>query len=181
MKTLGVLLLFLVIMTGCAATQTPKTAQPEAEKVVLSNKLQFHNLTFKLHELVDVDATYHTQAELQAMVQSKLQKLLEAKHLLTDDPRANTLVIKVNYERRFVGDKTPIPSNALAYPSYGYRIDVMDGDTLLTSIVQDTKNFRGGLAMSKQVVTKSLNDKRYENTFINAVVKDIFKSIESLF
>ncbi len=180
MKTLSFMLLFLTIMTGCAATQVLKTSKPEAAKVVLTNKFQLTNVSLDLSELIDAGTAYHTQEELQEMLRKALKKLLAEKNLITDDKRANSLVIHVNYERRFVGDKTPIPSNALAYPHYAYRIEVMDHDKALTGVTQDTKRFKGGLAMSKQVITKSLNDKRYENTFINAVAKDIFRSIQSL-
>ncbi len=180
MKTFISVLLIVTVMTGCSAMYAPKASEPEVAKVVLTHKFQFHNATVNLSELIDADGAYHTQNELQTMLNDKLRKLLEAKDLLTEDSRANTLEIHVNYERRFVGDKTPIPSSALAYPAYAYTIDITDHGKRLTGMKQEKKQFKGGLAMSKQVVTKSLNDKRYEQTFINAVAKDIFKSIESL-
>ena len=180
MKRLGVVLLFLAIMTGCSATQEPKAAKPEVPKVMLTNKFQLQTATLHLSELIDAEPSYHTEKELQELLNMQLKRLLENKKLLTEDKRANTLVITVNYERRFVGDKTPIPSSALAYPSYSYAIDVMDHDKLLTKATQKKKSFKGGLAMSKQVITKALNDKRYENTFINALARDIVKSIQAL-
>ncbi len=180
MKRLGIALLFLAVITGCSATQEPKVAKSEAPKVVLSNKFQLHNATLHLSELIDAEASYHTEKELQELLNMQLKRLLENKKLLTQDKRANTLVITVNYERRFVGDKTPMPSHALAYPSYAYSIDVMDHKKLLTGMTQKKKSFKGGLAMSKQVITKALNDKRYENTFINALARDIVKSIQAL-
>ncbi len=180
MKTLGLSLLFLAIMTGCTSTQAPKASKPEEVKVVVTDKFQFNGATLHLSELIDADVVYHTEHELQEMLNNKVKSLLEKKKLLTQDKRGNSLVVNVNYERRFVGDKTPFPSNSLAYPSYGYSIKVMDNDKLLTSVEQDKKSFKGGLAMSKQVVAKSLNDKSYENTFVNALAEDIFKSIQSL-
>jgi len=177
MKSLGVVLLFLAIMTGCSATKAPEVAEP---KVMLSNKFQFQNATLHLSELIDAEVSYHTEKGLQSILNRQLKRLLESKKMLTEDKRANTLVITVNYERRFVGDKTPLPSSALAYPSYAYRIDVMDQETPLLHTMQQKQSFKGGLAMSKQVVTKSLNDKRDENIFINALARDIVKSIQAL-
>ncbi len=180
MKRLGVALLLIAIMTGCSAMQEPKAVKPDTPKVTLSNKFQFQKATLHLSELIDMDAAYHTEKELQELLNRQLQRLLENKKLLTEDKRANTLVIKVDYERRFVGDKTPIPSSALAYPSYAYSIDVMDHDKRLTNVTQKKKSFKGGLAMSKQVITKALNDKRHENTFINALARDIVASVQAL-
>ncbi len=180
MKTLGLSILFLAIMTGCTSTQAPKASKPEVAKVILTDKFQFNGATLHLSELIDADVAYHTERELQEMLNSKFRSLLENKNLLAQDKRGDTLVVNVSYERRFVGDKTPFPSSSLAYPSYAYSIKIIDNDKPLASIEQDKKGFRGGLTMSKQVVAKSLNDKSYENIFINGLANDIFKSLQAL-
>ncbi len=180
MKTLILALLFVAVMTGCSAAYAPKSVKSDVPKVILTHKFQLPDATLHLSELIDAEASYHTEKELQELLNRQLKGLLKNKKLLTEDKRANTLLITVEYERRFVGDKTPIPSSALAYPSYAYTVTVMDKDKVLTAATQKKKRFKGGLAMSKQVVNKLLHDKRNENTFISALARDIVKTIQAL-
>jgi hypothetical protein len=174
--SLKVVLIILIIgITGCGSSNTPSVP-----KVKTSKEFQFDKVNLNVTQLVQPDISYHSNEELEQMLNKKLHSLLEENNLLSTQTDMNTLVINATYERRFVGDETPIPSDSLAYPHYQYSINVKDHTKSLTKIEKSNLIYQGGFTLNLQVMAGTLRDKKYEIQFINALANTIFKDIERL-
>jgi len=181
--SLKVLLIALVIgITGCATPTTPTDTKKAVtkEKAKISKKFQFYKADLSVTQLIDPDANYHTDKELERLLNEKLHHLLKQNNLLSTQTNTNFLMINATYERRFVGDKTSIPSSSLSYPSFKYTIDIKSHSKTLVKIEKKKFSFKGNLALNKQVIAKKLNKKTDEIQFINALADSIFKDIKNL-
>ncbi|WP_324172046.1 hypothetical protein [Sulfurimonas sp.] len=177
MKKLGLSLLSIMIalsITGCGSNS------PTIPKIKATEKFQFSNAKLNLSQLVKTEIIYHTQRELEDILNAKLSKLLDNDGLLSDNNNMNKLIVNANYERRFVGDATPIPTDSLAYPNYSYSIKIMNNKKLLGTINKDKLTFRGGFVMNLEIIAGTLRDKKYELEFIDALANTIFKDIKNL-
>jgi len=124
--------------------------------------------------------TYHTKEEFSKMLNTKLTSLLKENDLLSTQKSMNTLVINAVYERKFVGDGTPFPTDSLAYPRYKYTIDVKNDAKSLVKVQKENLVYNGGFSLNLQVIAGSLRDKKYEIQFINALATRIFEDIKDL-
>ena len=177
MKRLGLSLLLIAIIvgiTGCGKNS------PSATKIEATKMFQFTNAKLNLTQFVETKIVYHTKEELETIFNEKFTKALNNNNLLSNDKQMNTLVINVNYERRFVGDKTPMSSDSLAYPNYSYTIEVLNNNKSLGTIKKDNLTFKGGFSMNLQIIAASLKDKKYEIDFIEALSNAVFNDIENL-
>lgn len=163
-----------IIFSGCGSTQ------PDIPKVKTSQKFSVEKVSLTLKEKVKSDIVYHTQDELQELLKKDVEKKLSDKELLSSEPSMNKLTINVIYTRHFMGDASPIPMDSLTYPNMDYKIEVFDGDKLLTAINQKDLTYSGGVIMNAQVVLGALRDKKYELKFINALANTIVENIEEL-
>lgn len=161
-------------VTGCGSNG------PAVPKIIATEKFQFSNAKLNLSQLVKTEIVYHTEKELEDILNNKLSKLLKTNGLLSDDNNMNKLVVQANYLRRFAGDQTPIPSDSLAYPSYSYSIKIMDNKKLLGTINRNNLTFKGGFTMNLQVLAGTFRDKKYELEFIDALANTIFEDIKNL-
>jgi len=174
--SLNVILTILIIsIAGCGSSNTPSVP-----KVKTSKEFQFDKVKLKVTQLIQPDITYHSSEELEQMLNKKLHSLLIENNLLSTQTNMNTLVINASYQRRFVGDETPIPSDSLAYPHYQYTIDIKDNTKSLTKIEKNDLTYQGGFSLNLQVMAGTLRDKKYEIQFINALANTIYKDIENL-
>ncbi len=176
MKKLSLVILLFVLtifITGCGS-------QPSVPKVETTEKFQLGNVTLILNEKVKTDIVYHTQSELEQLLNDMIVKGLTKKELLSTDSTMNILKIDVVYKRRFVADETPFPSDSLAYPFIDYKINIMDDTKLLTEINQEDLTYKGGFTMNLQVIAGTLRDKKYELEFIQAVANKIVDDIAKL-
>lgn len=199
--SLKVLLAALVVgITGCTTPNTPKplTQTPITTKassitstavqsdsiansqIDISKKFQFYKANLSVTQLIDLDTSYHTEKELELLLNEKLRNLLEKENLLSTHINANFLMIDVIYERRFIGDKTPIPTTSLSYPSFEYTIDIKSHSKSLTKIDKSRFSYKGDLALTKRVIGKKLNKKSDEVQFIDALANNIFEDIKNL-
>ena len=182
--SLKVLLIALVIgITGCTTPSTPTTqTTPVTTKIEkkISKKFQFYKANLDVTQLIDSDKKYHSDKELELLLNEKLRSLLEKNNLLSTKIDANFLMIDAVYERRFVGDKTPIPSNSLSYPSFEYTIDVKSHSKSLIKIQKSKFPFKGNLTLTRQIIAKKLNLKADEIQFIDALANSIFNDIKNL-
>lgn len=170
-------LLIGLLFVGCGSNPTVPDALSNIET---SKKFQFKKATLKLEQLINSDIVYHTQQELQDLLNKKLTELLKKNDLLSEDPTMNTLVIDSVYIRRFVGDQTPIPSDALGYPQYSYNIKVIDNGQEIRNYSRDNLTFQGGLVMNLKVIAASLRDKKDEIAFVNVLANTIIHGIKNL-
>ncbi|MCF6330614.1 MAG: hypothetical protein L3I99_03595 [Sulfurimonas sp.] len=177
MKKLGLGLLFIAIMVG--VTGCGKNTPTVAEKKV-TKKFQFSNAKLNLTQAIETEIEYHTQKELEIILNGKLTKLLEDNKILSENTQMNTLVINVNYQRRFVGDETSMPSDSLRYPKYSYSIEIIDTNKSINTINKNNLAFKGGLKMNLKVIAGTLRDKKYELEFIDALANTIVEDIKNL-
>ena len=176
MKTIKLITVVLIILSiaGCASNREVKPM------VKTSEKFRVDKITLSVSQKTIPDIKYHSESEIQGLVKRQVMKLLEDKDLLTNQADANTLIINAKYMRNFVGDKTPFPTDSLAYPHYDYEIKVLDGAKELTTITRKNLTFHGGVAMNLMVMAGRLRKKTDENVFIDAFSKEIVASIEEL-
>lgn len=175
--SLKILLAVVAIITisGCGATGTPSVP-----KVKTTEKFQFEKVNLNVTQLVQPKIVYHTKEELSEMLNKKLTSLLKENNLLSTQKDMDKLVINAIYERRFVGDETPMPSDSLAYPHYTYTIDVENNSKSLIKVKKENLTFSGGFSLNLQMMAGTLRDKKYEVEFINALANAIFEDIKNL-
>ena len=177
MKKFGLSLLLtaiMVLVTGCGSNS------PSVPKIEVTKKFRVNDVKLNLSQLVQTKITYHTREELESILKSKIIEILKKKKLLSNDSKMDALAINVNYQRRFVGDETPIASDSLAYPNYSYTIKILKENKLIGSIKKDNLTFEGGFTMNLQIVAGTLRDKKYELEFIESLANAIVNDIESL-
>ncbi|WP_428634010.1 hypothetical protein [Sedimenticola sp.] len=162
-------------LVGCGSTNT--ATKPDVE---ITAQFKIESINFKFEQLVKPEAKYHTPAELEQIFKNKVVALMKEKQLLSDKPGMNKLKINASYQRRFVGDETPAPSDALAYPHYSYKIDILDGTKNIVTVSKDNLTFKGGMMMNLQVIAASLRDKKYEVEFVEALAEGVVERIEDL-
>jgi hypothetical protein len=167
-------LLAVVLFTGCGSSQ------PSVPKVKTSEKFKLERVSLNLTEKVKTEIKYHTQDELEQLLNDMILEELTKKELFSTDSTMNTLKIDVVYKRRYVGDETPFPSDSLGYPFIDYKINVINGTKLLTEINQEDMSYKGGFTMNMQVMAGTLRDKKYELEFIQAVANKIIDDITKL-
>jgi hypothetical protein len=76
---------------------------------------------------------YPDQAGLSELVRSQLEAALKDKGLLADknDVSAQTIVVRMDYQRIFAGEATPIKSSSVGPPRVNYTIEIsQDGNTV---------------------------------------------------
>ncbi|MFA5461981.1 MAG: hypothetical protein WC274_07880 [Sulfurimonas sp.] len=174
MKRLGIGLLLVLsmgIFTGCA------TAKP---KVKTTEKFQFNNIDFLLSEKIKTDIKYHTSDELKELLKDKIIDGLIKEGLFSTKKDMNSLKIYVGYNRRFVGDETPLATDSLGYPTFEYKIDVFEDTKLLAVVNKHKIIFQGSFVMNLEVIAGTLRDKKYELEFIQALANKIVEEIVAL-
>jgi hypothetical protein len=172
------LLVFVVAIffAGCGG------GSPNTPKLPVTKQFQFNGVdSFEFVQFHNATIIYHTPEELESLLNEKITKLLIEKKLLSTDANMNVLKIGTEYTRRFVGDESPIKSDALGYPFYAYKIEALDKNgTTLRNIERRNLQFKGGFTMNLQIIAASLRDKKYEVEFIDAFANTIVQSIEDL-
>jgi hypothetical protein len=169
-----VVAILAMLFVGCG------TSQPSSPEVFVSKQLRIDKIEFNLTEYHKPEIVYHTKNELETLFKEGLFKKLNEKKLITEDKNADTVDIIIDYQRRYLGDATPLKSDSLGYPNYAYSIIVKNnGKDLLR---KDRKNliYQGGFVMNLQVIAGSLRDKKYEVDFIDALSNAITNEIENL-
>lgn len=167
--------MIMTMFVGCGGT-TPNTPQ-----LPITKQFRFDGVTFYFAETHSAEIPYHTDKELEALLNAKIVELLKEKNLFSSDPTMNKLEIRASYIRTFAGDETPFPSDTLAYPMYSYRIEIFDNSTLLRVFDRKDLVYKGGdFMMTMKALTFSMRDKTYEIPFIEAFAKAIVESIENL-
>lgn len=163
-------------LSGCGSS----SKSPSLPKIKTSKEFKFEGSKLTLTQFVTPDIKYHTQEELKDILNDKLTTLMKTNKLLSKNDTDNSLLIQVNYERRFVGDKTPLPSDALGYPNFSYTITVLDNDKKISEIKKDKLTYQGGFSMNLQVMAAALRDKKYEVQFLEALANTIFEDIKNI-
>ncbi|MCW8838770.1 MAG: hypothetical protein OQK11_08725 [Thiovulaceae bacterium] len=172
--SLAIIIALSFLMSGCGSSQ------PSVPKVQTSEKFKVGGIKFYLSEKVKSDIKYHTQEEFTTMLTDSISSSLEEKGYLSTSPDMNEINIKVNYQRKYVGEDTPFPSDSLAYPVFSYNITVLDGTKELTEINKNDMQYRGSFTMNLKVMAAQLKEKKYEIDFIKALSNSIAKDIINL-
>jgi len=173
--TKAILVAFIMSMfVGCGGT-TPNTPQ-----LPITKQFRFDGVTFYFAETHSTEIIYHTDKELEALLNAKIIELLKEKNLFSTDSTMNKLEIRASYIRTYVGDATPFSSDALRYPVCNYRIEITDNSTVLRVVDRRNLTYQGGFIMNLQGISASLRDKQYELKFIEAYANTVIESIEAL-
>ncbi len=189
MKKFSLKVLFItsiIVFTGCAIPSTPSSSNTHNAPTKISTKIdknkqfQIYKIPLSVTQLIDSDKKYHSDKELELLINEKLIALLKKENYLTTKTDANIIMITVSYERRFVGDKTPIPSTSLSYPKFEYSIDLHNQTKSIAKIKKSKYSYKGNLALTKKVISKTLDKKTDEMQFIDALVNSIFNDIKNL-
>jgi hypothetical protein len=180
MKKLSLSILFVAIILGVTGCGNNNPNTPITKKINGTKKFRFTNAKLNLSQLVKTKIVYHTQKELETIFNNKLTKLLKNNKLLSKNTKMNKLVINANYQRRFVGDETPLSTDSLAYPNYSYTIDVINKNKSIGIIKQNKLTFVGGFSMNLQIIAGTLRDKKYELEFIDALANKVFEDIKNI-
>lgn len=125
MKKLVILSVFAAtFLMGCGSTPTkpasfslPGDAQFSEPKVIV-------HLTQK----ITADG-YPDEAQMTKIIQDKITAELKNNTLLADKNAANPLSLEfiINYQRRFAGEDTPMPSKSIMAPLIGHTIIISEG------------------------------------------------------
>lgn len=174
---LSVSCLFLVGIVACSSSPSSDTSIPAIET---TEQFRINNVSLSIEQFVTPDIQYHTDKEIQALVSDGIKSNLMAADLLSTDASMDVLDIVITYQRRFVGDKSPIPSDSLAYPFFDYVIKIKSGDKKITAISKKNLTYSGGFGMNLKVTGGLLRDKSDELAFINAVSDSVTNTIKSL-
>ncbi|MDB4837839.1 hypothetical protein OAH87_05155 [Marinomonas sp.] len=170
------LVLVAVGIVGCNSNPTAFNAP----SLNTTSSFYIEHISLVTEQLVTPDIEYHTQAEIEKKVSDGVYQSLSQKGLLSDDTSMTTLNIEVVYQRRFVGDKTPIPSDSLAPPIFDYVIALQTGDKEVSSVSRKGLTYNGGFAKNLKIAGGLLRKKSDEEAFINALVNSIVETIEAI-
>lgn len=166
--------MIMAMFVGCGGT-TPNTPQ-----LPITKQFRFDGVTFYFAETHSTEISYHTDKELEMLLNAKIVELLKEKNLFSTDSAMNRLEVRASYIRTYVGDATPFSSDALRYPVCNYRIEVTDNSTVLRVVDRRNLTYKGGFIMNLQGLSASLRDKKYELQFIEAYANTVIESIEAL-
>lgn len=161
---------------GCASN--PESS--DANQVKTSEQFQFKNINFELSQFHNPQIVYHTPEELESVINQNIMARLIEKDLLSNQAGMNELNISISYERRFVGDETPLKSDSLAYPIFAYKIEVIDAGEVIKTIERKNLTYSGGFGMNLRVMSASLRDKKHEIKFAEAIANTIVKQVSQL-
>ncbi|MBN1839440.1 MAG: hypothetical protein JW802_05290 [Campylobacterales bacterium] len=174
-KSFAIAMVMALMFIGCGGTN-----HPNIPEVSLTKQFRFEKVSFHFYESRKSGIVYHTAQELESILNARILELLKEKNLLSNDKNMNQLIIDATYERVYVGDATPLPSDALRYPGYSYKLEVSDGTKVLKTIDRKGLTYKGGFAMNLQIIGATLRDKKYELEFLEAFAQTIVNSIEKL-
>lgn len=166
--------MIMTMFVGCGGT-TPNTPQ-----LPITKQFRFDGVAFYFAETHSAEIPYHTDKELEALLNAKIVELLKEKNLFSSDPIMNKLEIRASYIRTFGGDETPFPSDTLAYPRYAYKIEITDNMNLLRVFERRNLIFKGSFLTNLQALSFSMRDKTHEVRFIDVFAKEIVENIEDL-
>lgn len=124
MNKLVVIWTFLTaILMGCGSTSVKENGFRLAEGAKFSKPVVTVNLTQKL----TVDG-YPDQPAFSRLLQEKTENAFKEHGLLAHSDSNNPLDvnIEVNYQRRFAGEDSPIPSKSVMAPLIEYNIVILD-------------------------------------------------------
>jgi hypothetical protein len=177
MKKLFYILVFCLtaaVFLGCGSS-------PSVPKLPITKQFRFEGVNIELTQLHNPTIIYHTDKEIENLLNERIIRILIEKRLLTDDKNANVLNISALYFRRFMGDETPVKSDSLGYPFFGYDIKVLDNNqTVLREKHIENLQFKGGFTMNIKALAGQLRDKEDELPFIEAFANTIAESIEAI-
>ncbi|MDR2081672.1 MAG: hypothetical protein LBP54_07310 [Campylobacteraceae bacterium] len=164
------------LFLGCGGSS------PNTPNLPVTKQFRFDGISnFELRQLHNATIVYHTAEEIEALLNEKITKFLVEKRLLTSDENANILEISLVYFKRFMGDETPVKSDSLGYPLFGYNIKVLDNNqTILREIDRRDLIFKGGFATNVKALAGQLREKEDELQFIDAFAETVTKSIEKI-
>lgn len=179
---ISIILFALFNLFGCL-TSSNAINNPD---LPTTKQLRFSKIKFEFgKELHKPQIVYHTPAEIEKMINTKINTLLKDKNMLSSSTASNILQINVMYVRRYIGDETFAKSDTLASPDVRYYIYIYDNqDKLLKAF--GNKNFGkndsgifgnlGSMFGSKE----EGQDKQYEAEVANALAEQIVKDLENL-
>ncbi|MCV2401730.1 hypothetical protein OFY17_02420 [Marinomonas sp. C2222] len=176
-KLIGIVVAVLT-MVGCA-TQSSNQNAYSAPKLNTTEFFYLNSISLVTEQFVTPDIEYHSESEIEEKVSAGVRQSLSSAGLLSEDTSMTTLDVDVVYQKRFVGDKTPITSDSLAYPMFDYTITVQNGAKEVSTISRKGLTYSGDFTMNLKVAGGRLRKKSDEEVFIKALVDSISETIQS--
>lgn len=170
----GLLLGCFVLLTGCAGNSQP-------DEVPMTEHFKLGKVSVEFSQSIEPEIEFYSEAVVQEKIAAAVKADLVKRNLLSTQEDMYTLVVEVQYQRRFVADATPVPTDSLAYPYLAFQIKVMDGDDLLKTVnVKKRQMSGGGFATDMKIMSGVLRDATDEDMFLEAAGKIIAAKIDQL-
>ncbi|WP_281530166.1 hypothetical protein [Campylobacter hominis] len=167
------ILIFLtaIFFVGCASSQ-PKIPIADAYKFdkIEYNHIQIHNPT---------KFTYQSKESVEAKYNEGLKSLLKKENLLNQSSK-DELKISVWHRRMFGGEATPFPSDRIGGIFVSYEIKIIRDGQILRDYALNESMYDPGFFGNLKTIVGQNKDDSYENSAIDAFVRDIVKTLEEL-
>ena len=82
---IGLICLILIALTGCSSQKSTKSSVDKANRVKLTDQFKLNDISVTVTQKVTPEIQYHTEEEIQNLVESGIKKYLEKANLLTTD------------------------------------------------------------------------------------------------
>lgn len=170
----SIMIITLILFTGCGG-------KSNVDLPKISSKYNMGNINLRVQQFHEPEIKYHTKAELNDMFKNGLVKKLDENNFISDNSRDNVLTVGVSYQRRFLGDETPIKSDSLGAPRFTYSIEIRDkNNKTLRELIRTNQIYSGGFLFNLKIIAGQVKEKKYEKDFIEALVNKIYKDIENI-
>ena len=179
MKKLVITSVFTAIfLMGCGSTPT----KPTSFSLPGDAKFSEPKVTVHLTQKITADG-YPDEAQMTKIIQDKITAELKKNSLLADTSATNPLSLEfiINYQRRFAGEDTPIPSKSVMAPLIGHTIIISEGGVEKHRIEESgltvNKGFGANLKTTFTLgLGKTAKDEEGDlQTLVNGLVADIKK------
>lgn len=147
LKTFPLALFAVAMLSACGTTAT----KPSAQALPTGTQFSSPQIALNLSQRLTVEG-YPDQKGLKSLMEEKAATAFKAENLIAppNDPNALVVNIEVNYQRRFAGEDTPLPSKSVAQPIISYTIVISDHGVEKRRIEKSgltvTQDFSGNLA-----------------------------------
>ncbi len=169
----GLILGCLVFLSGCASNNAP-------EEIPMTEHFKLGKVSVELSQRIQPEKEFYSESVVEKKIGDALNNELVKRNLISSQEDMYTLEVEVKYQRRFVADATPVPTDSLAYPYLAFQIKVMDDGEVLKTINFKKRQMTGGFATNMKVMSAVLRDAEDEDMFLESAGEIIAKEIDKL-
>ncbi|MFG1489341.1 hypothetical protein ABMA58_08830, partial [Oceanospirillum sp. HFRX-1_2] len=152
----------------------------KSDEIPMTEHFKLGKVSVEFSQRIQPEKEFYAESVVKAKIASALEANLEKRNLLSSQEEMYTLHVDVQYDRRFVADATPVPTDSLAYPHLAFQIKVMDDGEVLKTINFKKRQMTGGFATNMKVMSAVLRDAEDEDMFLESAGEIIAKEIDKL-